>query len=382
MPAPLAGPDRFAAVAAAVADPVRRYLWRRTDEVMADDVLIATLAVLRRRSAEVPAESPAAWAIGVARLELQNARRTQRRQVLLAHRVAVVDPPQVRVDSEEGPSESDETVRLVLARLREADAELLRLWAWEALDSRAIAEVLVLAPDAAASRLERARRRFAELFATLSGPGAGRAGMSDDEIRWRMRSTDPARGLAPLTAGELGVRLAAATGGAAAPSGVAPRSDPRSDPSPDRRRSRWMIAGVGALSLAAAATLLLPLAFGLGGGAATRLALPATGGPASSCAPVTAEALVPAELAFSAEVTSIDGGVVTLRVLDRFAGEVGDSLEVTQADESAVDGAPIAFEPGVDYLIAATGGTVLTCGLSGPASAELGDVYREAFALR
>ncbi|QHC65736.1 sigma-70 family RNA polymerase sigma factor [Rathayibacter sp. VKM Ac-2759] len=171
MPAPLAGPDRFAAVAAAVADPVRRYLWRRTDEATADDVLAATLSVLWRRPDDIP-DDPVPWAIGVARLQLQNARRTQRRQVLLAQRIAVVDPPQVRVDAEEGPSESDETVRLVLARLRESDAELLRLWAWEELDSRAIADVLGVTPNAASIRLHRARRRFAELFAQIRAGGS------------------------------------------------------------------------------------------------------------------------------------------------------------------------------------------------------------------
>lgn len=176
MPAPLADPERFAAVATAVADPVRRYLWRRTDEATADDVLAATLSVLWRRSADVPADDPVPWAIGVARLQLQNARRTQRRQVMLAQRIAVVDPPQVLVDSETGPSESDETVRLVLARLRESDAELLRLWAWEELDAKAIAEVLGITANAASIRLHRARRRFAELFEQLGRSRSGQAG--------------------------------------------------------------------------------------------------------------------------------------------------------------------------------------------------------------
>ncbi|KZX22334.1 hypothetical protein ACH61_00487 [Rathayibacter tanaceti] len=98
------------------------------------------------------------------------------------------------------------------------------------------------------------------------------------------------------------------------------------------------------------------------------------------CSPVTAAALAPAQLAFRAEVRSIDRRTVTLRVLERFAGEVGDSVTVGQGRESAVDGAPIAFETGVDYLIAADGDTILTCGLSGQSSPELAALYREAFA--
>ncbi|MWV48918.1 hypothetical protein GRS96_06455 [Rathayibacter sp. VKM Ac-2803] len=194
-------------------------------------------------------------------------------------------------------------------------------------------------------------------------------GIDDDEVRWRMRAADPARALAPLTPDELSAHIAAAVGE------PAPRHTPT-------RRSRWMIAGVGALSAGAAASLLLPLAFGVGGGAASTLELPSTGGPMAMCAPVDAAALEPAEIAFRAEVTGIDQGVVTLSVTDRFAGEVADTVQVTQSPESAVDGAPITFEPGVGYLVAASGGVILTCGLSGPDSAALGDLYREAFALR
>lgn len=74
MPAPLADPERFAALAAAVADPVPRYLWRRTNESQTDDVLAATLDVLHRRADDLPDVDPVAWAIGVARLQLQSAR--------------------------------------------------------------------------------------------------------------------------------------------------------------------------------------------------------------------------------------------------------------------------------------------------------------------
>jgi len=178
MPAPLAGPDGFAAVAAAVADPVRRYLWRRTDEATADDVLAATLSVLWRRHADLPSDDPVPWAIGVARLQLQNVRRLQRRQTLLAQRIAVVDPPQLHTDPDDGPSEAQEAaqqaVRLVLARMREQDAELLRLWAWEELDAAGIAEVLGVTPNAVAIRLHRARRRFAELYTAGADDGGDR----------------------------------------------------------------------------------------------------------------------------------------------------------------------------------------------------------------
>lgn len=196
--------------------------------------------------------------------------------------------------------------------------------------------------------------------------------MDDYEVRRLLRTVDPARAVPPLAADELAERVATASGTSGASAAPAPR-----------RRSPWLIAGVGALSAGAAASLLLPFALGVvDGGAATALTLPATGGPMAMCSPVTAEALAPSELAFRAEVSAIDGRTVTLHVLDRFAGNVGDTVTVTQGEESAVDGAPIVFETGIDYLVAADGSTILTCGLSGQASSELTRLYREAFADR
>ncbi|MCJ1686745.1 hypothetical protein [Rathayibacter sp. VKM Ac-2927] len=211
--------------------------------------------------------------------------------------------------------------------------------------------------------------------------------IEDSELRRLVRSTDPAEGLAPLTRAQLAEHRERATGGQATggPAVGGPGTDPGdSDPAAvRRRRSPWLIVGVGALAVGAAASLLLPFALGVTtGGSASALRLPATGGPMDQCAPVTAEALAPSQLAFRAEVASIDDGTVTLRVIDRFAGDVGDAVTVTQAAESAVDGAPIVFERGIDYLIAADGDTILTCGLSAADSPELTSLYREAFAQR
>lgn len=216
--------------------------------------------------------------------------------------------------------------------------------------------------------------------------------IEDSELRRLVRSTDPAEGLAPLTRAQLAEHRERAMGGqatggpAVGGQGTDPGdSDPHdSDPAAvRRRRSPWLIVGVGALAVGAAASLLLPFALGVTtGGSASALRLPATGGPMDMCAPVTAEALAPSQLAFRAEVASIDDGTVTLRVIDRFAGDVGDAVTVTQAAESAVDGAPIVFERGIDYLIAADGDTILTCGLSAADSSELTSLYREAFAQR
>lgn len=153
--------ERFRALVREVADPVRRYLWRRTDEATADDVLAETLVVLWRRSEERPRE-PIPWAIGIARKQLSNARRAAARRDRLVARVAIVDPPPAFVSDEfePGGGETDEAVRRVLARLRPAEAEVLRMWAWDELEPRQIAVALGISANAAAVRLHRARRRF------------------------------------------------------------------------------------------------------------------------------------------------------------------------------------------------------------------------------
>lgn len=164
----------FEALVGAVADPVRRYLRRRTDDATADDVLSETLIVLWRRYDDVP-DSSVAWAIGVARLQLANALRAQRRQDRVARRlVATAPPPEV----DDGTADA---VRSTLARLRPADAEIIRLWAWEGLEPAQIATVLAISANAAAVRLHRARRRFAEQFRKDA------ADAGQDEVIERMR---------------------------------------------------------------------------------------------------------------------------------------------------------------------------------------------------
>ncbi len=162
---------RFENAVRLVADPVRRYLWRRTDAATADDVLSETLAVLWRRFDSAPVgDELVAWTIGVARLQLANAERSARRRTRLAVKVAVLDPPPLVVASTGGPV--DDEVRTTLAQLRPADAELLRLWAWDELAPREIATVLGVSVNAATVRLHRARARFSAAW-SKSHPVSG-----------------------------------------------------------------------------------------------------------------------------------------------------------------------------------------------------------------
>ncbi|HEU5037265.1 MAG TPA: sigma-70 family RNA polymerase sigma factor [Nocardioides sp.] len=167
--------ERFERIAPGLIEPVRRYLARRTDPTTAEDVLAETLLVCWRRVEELP-EEPLPFVYGVARLCLRNAERSARRQERVAARVAAIDPP---AEAAPGPEERDEEVAAALAALRAADAELLRLWAWEQLAPAEIATVLGITPNAASIRLHRARGKLAERLrkdAAASGHEESREG--------------------------------------------------------------------------------------------------------------------------------------------------------------------------------------------------------------
>jgi len=150
--------ERFEALAAEVVEPVRRFLARRTDPDTADDVLAETLLVCWRRLDDVP-EHALPWVYGVARNCLANVQRGDRRQVRLAARISVVDPPPEAVREDQAP---DDRVHAALAALRPDEADLLRLWAWEQLGPGEIAAVLGVTPNAVSIRLHRARGKFVD----------------------------------------------------------------------------------------------------------------------------------------------------------------------------------------------------------------------------
>jgi RNA polymerase sigma-70 factor, ECF subfamily len=166
--------ERFEALAAEVVEPVRRFLARRTDPDTAEDVLAETLLVCWRRLDQVP-EHALPWVYGVARNCLANIQRGDRRQVRLAARITVVDPPQEAEREAESP---DERVKAALDAMRPEEVDLLRLWAWEQLGPGEIAEVLGITPNAVSIRLHRARGKFAEELRKIDG-GAGHEGVRE-----------------------------------------------------------------------------------------------------------------------------------------------------------------------------------------------------------
>jgi hypothetical protein len=97
------------------------------------------------------------------------------------------------------------------------------------------------------------------------------------------------------------------------------------------------------------------------------------------CLEITPDVVAASDIAFRAEVTGIEGGVVSLRVTERFAGEVGDIVQVDQGDDEPIDGAPLVFVDGATYLVSTEGTTIGSCGESGIVSPELEAIYDAAF---
>lgn len=197
------------------------------------------------------------------------------------------------------------------------------------------------------------------------------APMDDDDraLREQLRSADPARGIAPLPETWLDHRMeqimTEATTTPAAPA---------------HHTRRWWVPRVGiAAAVAAAVAIAVPLTLS-GAPTTEQLAQPGGGGISmGSCLTVTPEALVAQEQAFAARVIAVEGGVVTLEVTERFAGEVADRVEVPQVDALDSDFSGVPFELGGSYLVSAGDATIRGCGLSGTDSAELRALYNAAF---
>lgn len=142
---------------------VARYARRRVSPADVDDVVAETFVVAWRRSGEVP-DPPLPWLLGVARGVSANVHRAARRRDALRDRLttngATGADPANRGDP--GASSDDVTadVRAALARLREADRELLLLLAWDGLSHDDAARALGCSRGTLTVRLHRARRRL------------------------------------------------------------------------------------------------------------------------------------------------------------------------------------------------------------------------------
>jgi RNA polymerase sigma factor (sigma-70 family) len=156
---------RFEDVYAANCAPILGYVLRRTDnpDDAADVIAETFLTAWRRIDAVPPGDQARLWLYGVARRVLANHHRGERRRIAANDRLRVqlaarCQPPEYTGELAE--------IADAFRSLPEPDRELLALVGWEGLDHGQIAAVLGCSRNAVRIRLHRARRRFAEAFAS------------------------------------------------------------------------------------------------------------------------------------------------------------------------------------------------------------------------
>ena len=156
---------RFEAVFARVYEPLQRYLRRRADPATADDALSETLTTIWRRLDDLPDEMELAWCYAVARRTLANARRSGSRHLRLVDRMGDTGAVALTAaGADAGIEAHDPDLDAALERLGDDDRDVLRLWAWEQLEPREIAEVLGITANAASIRLHRAKGHLRDLL--------------------------------------------------------------------------------------------------------------------------------------------------------------------------------------------------------------------------
>jgi RNA polymerase sigma-70 factor (ECF subfamily) len=144
-------------------DAVLAYALARSTVELAKDVAAQTFLVAWRRRDELP-EEPRGWLLGVARRSLADLRQARDRQSALGARLSQSDASALLVGDVADAVTQRDAVRAALAQLKPADAELLRLIAWDGLTYEEAAQSLGCSTAALAVRLHRARRRFETMF--------------------------------------------------------------------------------------------------------------------------------------------------------------------------------------------------------------------------
>ena len=145
--------ERFTDLFASAYASLWAYARRRVPPDDVDDVVADVFAVAWRRLDEVSADNPLPWLYGVGYKTIANVYRSHKRRLRLVQRLAAEPAPF------SDPAE-DSSVIDALATLSPDDQEILRLAAWEQLDTSEIALCLGCSINAAALRLSRARKKL------------------------------------------------------------------------------------------------------------------------------------------------------------------------------------------------------------------------------
>ena len=143
------------------------YAMRRTDtRADAEDVVAEAFSVAWRRIDDVPPDrhEQRLWLYGVARRTIANGRRTRERSARLSVRLATYAENAPAADSAIEDSVEIDRALHALARLSDADQEVVRLAVWEDLSHADIAKVIGTSVANVSVRLHRAKRRLRSLL--------------------------------------------------------------------------------------------------------------------------------------------------------------------------------------------------------------------------
>jgi len=218
--------------------------------------------------------------------------------------------------------------------------------------------------------------------------------MTDDPLRERIARADPAAAHAtdPITSASARALLEETMN--------TPLIDtePVQQPAPQHKRTPWAWPTL----VAAAAVIALGLgAIAVNGGFGDSHDEVASAPPATEPAPpgklkvlelntgsedvmamcmqISPALIADTQVAFKGTVQTSEGGIVTLAIDQAYKGTDAQMATLVAPDGMQALIGGVTFEPGQQYLVTATDGTVNYCGLSGPATPELQALFDQAF---
>jgi RNA polymerase sigma factor (sigma-70 family) len=169
--ASLSDPERFAALFDRHAALIHRYIARRTDPAIADDLVAETfLAAFRRRQRfDLSCRDARPWLYGIATNLIGQHRRDELRQIRIRRVIQPdLDSPghADQVAAKVTASATKAVLARALADLPAAERDVLLLIAWEQLTYDETAAALRIPVGTVRSRLSRARTRLREMLAS------------------------------------------------------------------------------------------------------------------------------------------------------------------------------------------------------------------------
>jgi hypothetical protein len=204
---------------------------------------------------------------------------------------------------------------------------------------------------------------------------------ADDELRARLRASDPAASLPPADPHGLARLLEDVMS-------TELTTENRETGTRDRGPLTWLVAAAAVLIIAGVGVFGIlshdddPAAPPTAGDTrtVTELSAPGAAAYAAKCMVPSAAIVSQQTVAFDGTVTTIADGVVTLTPSHWYAGTATDLVRVRAPSEDMQQLlSAVKFEVGGRYLVSATDGEVTVCGFSAPYSAELASIYAAAF---